>query len=181
MIGEPCEDRGWRQVGWVSGERVMAIRRVISSLELLRFNALMLDSSQQAYVITGNAKEIAAMRSAAASMTAELGYLSDKRAELSLMKSQFALLDATVKKLIEQERMITDLRRTQGFDAARAVIKKDAAGRCPTPKTRALTAMASQVSTGFTAPRLPWINRHANHVNAVIKPHRRSTSSVMPP
>jgi hypothetical protein len=65
--------------------------------------------------------------------------------------------------------------------ASKAPTNAAAAGRWPAPNMNALTAMASQTKPACTAPRRCCRNRHANHNSAVMSPHRRSSSSVMPP
>lgn len=113
-----------------AGERVSEIQRVRSSLEALRFAAMTLDTSQQAYVITGNEEELASMRTVSSMMRAELSTLSKRRVVLRTLREDFELLQQSSEALIVSEKKTAELRRKYGFGVAQAkILRQDEASK----------------------------------------------------
>ena len=105
--------------------RVLRVQRIISSLEAIRFQALAIDNSEQAYVITGNRADLSTFLTAGVEMRAEAELLADKRGELPKLNELAADLKDAVEALIAIEKKIVETRRHDGFVAAQSMVRDE--------------------------------------------------------
>lgn len=106
-----------------TNERVLAMQRMISSLEAVRFNAVYLDSGEATFVITGDPSTLAPFLEAGVELEREYAYLGEKRDLLPSLAANYDKLGAAITHLHEIQRSIVNARRADGFFAAREIVR----------------------------------------------------------
>ena len=127
----------------VINEKILRAQRIVSSLESIRFNALAIDSGEQNYIITGNEKDLERYRADGVEIEAELKYLAEQRGENAALAGRFAELDSAARQLIASRRLLVDTRKSQGFDAAQAMVRDHVAEK----EQETLVVIARQLLT----------------------------------
>lgn len=104
----------------LTNEKILRAQRIISSLELIRFNAFALDIGEKKFTITGDERDLGAYRAGATEIERELVYLSGKRDGHVALTVHFAELDRTSRQFIAHERKTVEARKVQDFAAAQS-------------------------------------------------------------
>jgi diguanylate cyclase (GGDEF)-like protein len=104
-------------------DRVLAMQRMISSLEAVRFNAVYLDSGEATFVITGDPSTLSPYLEAGIEMEREFASLSEKRDLLPSLASNYQKLGAAIARLQAIQKKIVEARRSDGFFAARDIVR----------------------------------------------------------
>ena len=105
-------------------EQVLRTQRIVSSLQAIRFQSMLVEMGEQSFVITGNNTDLGSYRSGAVEVDAEINYLSDKRADFPLLNENFESLKSVVSALLKKEKLLVEVRKTQGFAAAQAIARQ---------------------------------------------------------
>jgi diguanylate cyclase len=104
--------------------QILDAHRVTSSLEAIRFQAAVVDTSMQSYVITGTDKELAPLQKGIVELQTELLNLRAKSATFPVLAKQFSELEIAVSGLIKQESRTVKTRRESGFEAAKLEVAR---------------------------------------------------------
>ncbi len=107
-----------------TNEKALRMQQTISSLEAIRFHSVAITSSEQNYVITGKASELAPYKAGKIEIEAEIAYLVDRRGEHPELERRFAELRETAQKFVADVRKIVDARSLAGEPAAREMVKR---------------------------------------------------------
>ena len=105
-------------------EQVLRTQRMVSSLQAIRFQSMLVEMGEQSFVITGNDTDLGSYRSGAVEVDAEINYLSDKRADFPVLNENFESLKSVVSALLKKEKRLVEVRKTQGFVAAQAIARQ---------------------------------------------------------
>ncbi len=104
-----------------TNEQVMSTQRMVASLEAIRLQAVLVESGEQSYVITGKDADLTPYRSGSVEIEAEIIYLADKRADFPLLDANFDALKTAVAALVQKEKRLVELRKERGFQAAKTM------------------------------------------------------------
>ena len=124
------------------------------------------ETGQRGYLITGNDSYLQPYRAALTAISADLAGVRTLTAGHFEQREIDALPPLVDAKLAELKRTI-DLRRTQGFDAALAVVDQNT-GKSAMDKIRALIGRADQEATQRSAAREVAVHTAAHQAMAVI-------------
>ena len=105
-------------------EQVLRTQRIVSSLQAIRFQSMLVEMGEQSFVITGNNTDLGSYRSGAVEVDAEINYLSDKRADFPVLNENFESLKSVVSALLKKEKHLVEVRKTQGFAAAQTIARQ---------------------------------------------------------
>ncbi len=105
-------------------EQVLRTQRMVSSLQAIRFQSMLVEMGEQSFVITGNDTDLGTYRSGAVEVEAEINYLSDKRADFPVLNENFESLKSVVSALLKKEKHLVEVRKAQGFAAAQAIARQ---------------------------------------------------------
>ena len=125
----------------LTNERILRAQRIISSLESIRFNALILDIGEQNFVATGNERDFGRYRTAIAEIEGELVYLSGKRREQELLAGRFVELEGAARQLIANERKDAEVQKVRDLVGRQAPVHS----RLSDPLREALLAVTDQL------------------------------------
>lgn len=106
--------------------QILDAHRLTSSLEAIRFQAVVVDTGMQSYVITGADKDLAPLQNGIVELQTELMNLRTKSATFPLLVKQFDALEKAVSGLIQQENLTVKTRRERGFEAAKMQVARRA-------------------------------------------------------
>ena len=104
-----------------TNEHVMSTQRMVASLEAIRLQAVLVQSGEQSYVITGKDADLTPYRSGSVEIEAEITYLADKRVDFPLLDANFEALKTAVAALVRKEKRLIELRKERGFQAAKTM------------------------------------------------------------
>ncbi len=107
----------------ITNEKILRAQRIVSSLESIRYNALAIDIGEQNYVNTGNEQDLGRYRVGGVEIEAELKYLAEQRSEHAALAARFPELETVARQLVGSRRLLVDTRKSQGFDAAQAIVR----------------------------------------------------------
>lgn len=106
-----------------NNEQVFVTQRVMTSLEAIRLQAMLVETGEQSFVITGKEAELAPYESGIVQIDTEIKYLAAQREHVPLLATNFDALKTAVTGLIEKEKRIVAARKNQGFPAAQALAR----------------------------------------------------------
>jgi diguanylate cyclase (GGDEF)-like protein len=106
-----------------ANQHMQSRQQVLSSLEAIRFHALAINGGQQNYALTGDDREFAAYRASVVAIESELANLSKLPIDMAALTANSAALKTAVGAVIERQSAMVEVRRTQGFAAARALAR----------------------------------------------------------
>lgn len=107
-----------------TSSRALAVQRISSSLESIRYQALASTVGESDYVITGRQDDAMPHRRAAVMIDAEISYLTDKKHELILLAQEFEPLKAALAELLRAEVQVMDARDDRGFRSAQQMVAR---------------------------------------------------------
>ena len=105
-------------------DRVLRTQRIVASLEAIRFQALLVETGEQSFLITGKDADLAQYRAGAVEMDAEISYLTDKRIDFSVLDENFNSLQSAVAALVQKEKRLVETRKNRGFSTAQAMVRQ---------------------------------------------------------
>jgi diguanylate cyclase (GGDEF)-like protein len=118
-------------VAVVSAEKLIAINeRVlqVSSLESIRFQAMVIEAGEQSYVVSGNEGDLARYEVGGVEIEGELKYLAEKRDADAAIADGLTALTAAAREYVESKRKVVEARRSQGLPAAQALVGNRVSG-----------------------------------------------------
>jgi len=105
-------------------EQVLRTQRMVASLEAIRFQAMLIETGEQSFLITGKDADLRPYRAGVVEMQAEISYLADKRADFSVLDENFDSLQSAVAALVQKEKRLVEARKNRGLSTAQAMVRQ---------------------------------------------------------